>query len=420
MPASIVLHRATGDGASVFMTATDDKQRQCLYEYTSMAGFKERACGNFTRSPIFGFDGETLLGFFRERDGLPANEYLDPQHPDARTRRSLEKAFSGQHVSVVNQALDGSRLLIYVSSDRNPGEYYLVDRGTMKVNYLISSRSWVDPASMSPSTPFTYHTRDGVSIAGYLTARGGTKARKLPLVVMPHGGPHGVRDYWGWDGDAQLLASRNYAVLQVNFRGSGGFGDAFEAAGYGKWGTLMQDDLTDAVRWAVEQGIADPQKVCILGYSYGAYAGLMSSIREPGLYRCAVLFAGPYDLNLQATDSAAAESALGRATLERYLGDETVRGEHSPITRLDALVAPVLIAHGTADSVVPFSQAKRLREALRDRRKIFEWIEFSGEEHGFHQDANREKFLGAAMDFLDKHIGPNAAPQAAAAATQTQ
>ena len=412
-PESLSLHRVTGDGSSVFLTSSEKGGRACLREFRfDTATFNERACKDSgdVGWPIFGFDDDAPIGMRRER-GMPEAEFFDLKHPDVRLLRSLEKSFPGQRIVVTSRTLDGMRLVVRVSSDRNPGDYYLVDRQTKKVDYLISARSWIDPSAMAPSTPISYQTRDGTTVDGYLTARGGLETRKAPLVVMPHGGPHGVRDYWEWDPDAQALASRNYAVLQVNFRGSGGYGDAYEAAGYRKWGTLMQDDLTDAVRWAIDKGIADPARICIMGYSYGGYAALMSAVREPDLYRCAISFAGIYDLEFQASDSAASESRLGRAALVRYLGDAGLMRAQSPITQINRLKAPVLIAHGTADEVVPFGQAKLLRKALEEHGKPYVWMEFSGEEHGFHDDAHREAFLSGALEFLDKHIG--AAPAAA-------
>lgn len=410
---------STADGSSVFLTYDDGEGRECLREYRMDSGtLADRLCRDGTvGTPIFG-DDDALVGVMHE-NGKPQFEVLDAKHPDNILLRSLIKAFGGQRVQVTSRTLDGKWLVIYVTGDRNPGDFYLVERATLKASYLLSRRAWIDPKAMAPVDAVTYKTRDGATIHGFLTARSGSATRNGPLVLMPHGGPHGPRDSWQWDQWAQALASRGYSVLQVNYRGSGGYGLQHQYAGYRKWGTLMQDDLTDAVRWAVAEGIADPKRVCIMGGSYGGYAALMSAVREPDLYRCAIGMAGVYDLVSHANDSDIAESRFGRMYLLDVLGDEKAMAEQSPITYIERLKAPVLIAHGTDDKRVPFSQAKILRKALEKHDKKYEWVEYDGEEHGFYKEANAEDFLKKSIDFLDKHIGPNAAPKAAAAA-QTQ
>jgi dipeptidyl aminopeptidase/acylaminoacyl peptidase len=409
-PEEVELHLATADGSTVFLTSDEGGLRECLREFRVDTGtFTERLCkeNGAVGVPIFSLDENALIGV-RHEDGKPDFEVLDAKHPDTLLLRSLIKAFGGQRVRVTSRTIDGQQLVIYVDGDRNPGDFYLVDRKTLKATYLMSRRSWIDPAKQSPVEAITYKTRDGATIHGFLTAREGLATRKAPLVIMPHGGPHGPRDYWGWDNWAQALASRGYPVLQVNYRGSGGYGFAHQAAGYRKWGTLMQDDLTDAVRWAIGQGIADANRVCIMGASYGGYAALMSPVYEPDLYRCAIGFAGVYDLVAQSATSDIAESRFGRMYLREVLGDDDAQRAHSSVTYIDKLKVPVLIAHGTADERVPFSQAKILRDAMEKHGKPYEWAEYKGEAHGFYKEANHEDFLKRSIDFLDKHIGPQA------------
>ncbi|MGH8442055.1 MAG: alpha/beta hydrolase family protein [Nevskiaceae bacterium] len=410
-PENLDLYDASADGSSVYLVSNVPGGRVCLREYRFEGGFKDLECAESgaVGTPLFSLDDDKPIGL--RLGDLPGQvRYFDSQHPDSRLLQSLEKAFSGQRVIVTSSTSDGKKVIVHVSSDRNPGDYYLVDRQTRKADYLLSNRSWIEPSLMAPVQPISYRTRDGVTIEGFLTSRAGQGAKKSPLVLMPHGGPHGVRDYWGWDYEAQLLASRGYSVLQVNFRGSGGYGPAHKEAGYRKWGTLMQDDLTDAVRWAIGQGLADPNRICIMGGSYGGYAALMSSTREPDLYRCAIGFAGVYDLVEQAQDSDIRDSVLGRNSLQKSLGDdEALMREQSPITHIAKLKIPVLIAHGTADRRVPFSQAKLLRKALEKHHKPYEWMEFMGEGHGLTNEENREAYLTKVVEFLDKHIGPAAA-----------
>jgi len=416
---SLDLQHTTADGKTVFLTHDNGAGRDCLRAYDVQSGvFSDRLCNDAgsVGEPVFSLDGSTLLGTHAEQKGRPVFKPVEAGHPDAVMLRALIKAFGGQRVRVTSQTRDQKRVVIHVTGDRNPGEFFLVDRATLNAKYLLSHREWIDPRLMSPVEPITYKTRDDVTIHGYLTARDGLATRYGPLVLMPHGGPHGPRDYWQWDAWAQALASRGYNVLQVNFRGSGGYGLAHQAAGYQKWGTLMQDDLTDAVRWVVAQGIADPKRICIMGGSYGGYAALMSAVREPDLYQCAIGLAGVYDLVAQSEDSDIAESNFGRIYLRRVLGDEATMRAHSPVTYIERLKAPVLIAHGTDDERVPFSQAKILRKALEKHGKSYEWAEYEDEFHGFYIEKNHEDFLKKSLEFLDKHIGSGAKP----ATAQTQ
>jgi len=410
-PEAVDLHDSTADGSAVFFTSDEGGGRECLREYRVDTGaLVERLCNETgaVGEPIFSLDRNTLVGVIHE-EGKPELEVLDARHPDALLLRSLLKSFGGQRVRVTSRTLDGQRLVIFVDSDLNPGDFYLVDRQSLKATYLLSRRSWIEPKSMAPSAHITYKTRDGATIHGFLTAREGLATKNGPLVLMPHGGPHGPRDYWGWDAWAQGLASRGYTVLQVNFRGSGGYGQAHERIGYRQWGTLMQDDLTDAVRWAIGKGIADANRVCIAGASYGGYASLMSPVREPDLYRCAIGLAGVYDLEALYEETDVTESRFGRAYMKEILGGPEQMREHSPVTHLARLKAPVLIAHGTDDKRAPFNQARILRKAMEANGKAYEWAEYKGEAHGFYKEANLEDFLNKCVVFLDKHIGPGAA-----------
>jgi dipeptidyl aminopeptidase/acylaminoacyl peptidase len=299
-------------------------------------------------------------------------------------------------------------LLLHVHSDRNPGAYYLLDEATKKLRPLVPSRRWIDPRLMAPVAPVTVKASDGLQIPAYLTARDGLKTRKAPLIVLPHGGPV-ARDYWAWHPEAQLFASRGYAVLQVNYRGSDGYGQDFETAGFRNWGTRVMQDIAEATRWAIAEGIADPARICIYGASFGGYSALMSAAREPDLYRCAAGFAGVYDRVEQLSDTGAAFTVIGRAWLEQVYGtDKAEQREQSPVTHAAKIKAPVLLAHGTSDTTVLFSQSKAMRKALDAAKKPYEWHEYGGEEHGWHKDENAVDFYTKLLAFFDKHIGPGA------------
>jgi dipeptidyl aminopeptidase/acylaminoacyl peptidase len=409
------------DATSAFFTTQAPGRPSCLHEYGLERGeIREVLCdAAIELDALLTLDQRRPFAVVREA-GKPQTTYLDATAAEARVQKSLEHAFAGQRVRVTSATLDGDKMVVLVDSDRNPGDFYLFDRANKKVDLIMTRRSWIDPAAMQPMEPFDYAARDGMQLHGYVTAPGGLAARSLPMIVVPHGGPHGIRDWWEWNAEVQLLASRGYAVLQPQFRGSGGYGWDYEKAGHGKWGAAMQDDITDAVQWAVKQGIADPARICIYGGSFGGYAALMSAMREPGLYRCAVGSAGAYDLAGLAADSDIAQSWAASKSLARSIGDDkAAMAAQSPVTHVGKLKAPVLIVHGTSDRRVPFSQAKALRAALDKAGKPYEWLEFPGEEHGLSLAANRELFYSRLLEFFGKHLGGTAAQPPPRAATTT-
>src|SRR5690606_19727883 len=271
-----------------------------------------------------------------------------------------------------------------VYSDRDPGQVYLFDRKTGQARFLLASRDWIKPAQMSPMKPVQVKTRDGLVIHGYLTVPAGSDGKGLPLIVNPHGGPHGPRDEWGFNPEVQLLANRGYAVLQMNYRGSGGYGSSFESAGYRKWGTTMQDDLTDSVRWAIAQGIADPNRVCIYGASYGGYAALMSVVREPDLYKCTVGYVGVYDLAAQ-YDAEFTASERGRNYLrDVYPPTAAERNQQSPAYGADRVNASILLVHCRKDFRVTINSMYFLISQLAKLgKKPDGWIVEKKEAHGF-------------------------------------
>jgi dipeptidyl aminopeptidase/acylaminoacyl peptidase len=338
--------------------------------------------------------------------GAPEVVWLDRKHPDAEKLASLAASFKGNAVIPVSWSDDGSKLLFLVYSDKNPGEFFLYDRETKGAKFLLARSSWIDPAQMAEVRPFQFNSRDGARLFGYLTLPPGPSGRKLPLVVMPHGGPFFVRDKWGWDANAQVLASRGYAVIQVNFRGSGGYGNKAMEAAKGGWGTVMIDDLFDGLKWAIDQGVADPDRVCASGGSYGAYASLMMAVREPDRIKCVVAYAGVYDLQLVRKEHYGSTTRAGRTFLNLYLGDDQdALREQSPLTHIDRLKAPVFIVHGSLDEIAEPEHAERLRSALDKRKHPYEWLLKSGEAHGFYNEDNRTEFYEKQLDFLDRHIG---------------
>ncbi len=338
-------------------------------------------------------------------DGKPTNHFFDKNHKIAKLYRGLEQAFPNSAVSFYNYTKDGNKALVRVSSDKNPGDIYLIDIDSMELTYVMSSRPWIDPDTMLPMQAISYKARDGLTIHGYLTLPKG-KSKNLPMVLKVHGGPFGERDYWGWDPEDQFLASRGYAVLKVNFRGSGGYGKKFHYGAYRKMGAEMQDDLTDATMWAVDQGIADINRICIYGGSYGGYASLMGVVKEPDLYKCAIPYVGVFDIDLMNRKGDIQRRHSGRRFLRRAWGEgEEFFKERSPIHHLDKLKAALFIAHGEDDERADFSHYLALTKKLDEMGYPYESMVKDKEGHGFYLEENRYEFYSRMERFLKKHIG---------------
>jgi dipeptidyl aminopeptidase/acylaminoacyl peptidase len=408
---SLVPLAARGNGGVAYFRARDGNDRYCLDEMDPSSGaLKTLSCNDAADADAvyFSADRKTPLAVSYEA-GVPIVDWIAEEHADAQLLAALTRSFPGQQLQPVSWSRDGSRLLFLVQSDRNPGEMYLYDRKINKAQFVYAYREWIDPAQMGERRPIEFKSRDGATLHGYLTLPPGREAKALPLVVNPHGGPFGIRDSWSWDADPQLLATRGYAVLQVNFRGSGGYGSNHYESARSKWGTMMIDDITDGVRELQRTGTIDAARVCIYGGSYGGYAALMSAVREPELYRCAIGYAGVYDLAALKRQSDIGRSKGGRNYIDQYIGDDTNALEaQSPINLLERLKAPVLIVHGELDERAPYAQAKALRSAMEDRDLRYEWLAKPGEGHGFWKEENREELYTRMLAFLEAHIGPGA------------
>jgi dipeptidyl aminopeptidase/acylaminoacyl peptidase len=363
---------------------------------------------------VLGTDSRTPAGIAIDGD-YPSIDLLDPKTPDAELIQMLEKTFKDQRVLLTSFSRDGKLGVVEVSGDVNPGQFFLVDVEKKQVSPLLKSMPWIDPAKMATMDAIQIKARDGTVLHGYLTTPRGAPDKGLPLVVLVHGGPHGIHDSWEFDSWVQFLASRGYAVLQVNYRGSGGRGHDFEALGYKHWGTTMQDDVTDATLWAVKDGVADPRRICIAGASYGAYSAMMGVIREPELYRCAFAYDGIYDLDLMFHSGDTHNSNEGLNYLNDVLGnDSDDLRKRSPVYNVAAIKVPLFLAHGLADERAPYVQFTALTAALDKAGKHYETMVKSKEEHGFYNPKNAAELFDKLAAFLDRNIGKDA-PQLAAA-----
>ncbi len=357
---------------------------------------------------IYGRDDQ-IIGVTYEA-GYPGYFYIDEKgnQTDIKMHKQLRATFKGQEIDISSFTKNHKLATLRTYSDKNPGTHYLYDVKNQKIEFLSNSRIGIDPKKMAKVEPFTLEARDGLKMYGQMTIPPGKELKNLPLVIYPHGGPYGAIDRWGFYPRAQLLASRGYLVIQLNYRGSGGYGEDFQEAGYGEWGTAMQDDLTDATLWAVNKGFADKDRLCIHGVSYGGYAALNAVVREPDLYKCSIPDAGLYEIELQWDK---ADSFKGRPKAkENYKKqsfgstDKAVLDARSPALHADKIKAALLLVHGTEDVRVPIDNAYFLEEQLQKAGKSYEKI-YRKDGHGFQKVPYRIELYNKMLDFLDQHIG---------------
>ena len=319
----------------------------------------------------------------------------------------LEAQFPGKEVSVQSATRDKSKMLIATSGDRFASELHLYDATTKKLTFQYTSRPALKAVEqyLAPMQPITYKSSDGLEIPAYLTLPVGIDPKNLPVVMLIHGGPKGPRDSWGYDPEAQFLANRGYAVLQPNFRASGGYGKKFLNAGDGQWGLLMQDDITWGVKYLVEKGIADKNRVAIMGGSYGGYATLAGLAFTPELYACGVDIVGPSNI-FTLLESVPAYWESGRAFLYGMVGDPNTEAgkkrirEASPLFSADKIVKPLLIIQGANDPRVKQAEADQIVVALRDKGKQVAYLLAKDEGHGFAKPLNKKAMYAEVEQFL--------------------
>jgi dipeptidyl aminopeptidase/acylaminoacyl peptidase len=315
---------------------------------------------------------------------------------------------------LVSWSEDFQRAILFTSGTGDSGTYYLLDLTAGTMSPIGAAYPDIGADQVAPIRPVSYASADGLEIHGYLTTPPGINDPKgLPLVVLVHGGP-ASRDVLGFDWWAQAIASRGYAVLQANYRGSTGYGDAFLEAGYGEWGRKMQTDLSDGVRWLADQGVIDPARVCVVGGSYGGYAAMAGPTLDTGVYRCAVSVNGVSDLRrmvdrearMRAEDENAAVRYWNRFMGAEQLGDRSL-DERSPARLAAQADAPMLLIHGRDDTVVPVEQSRLMARALRQAGKPVDLLELDGEDHWLSRSATRLTMLEETVAFLLEHNPPD-------------
>lgn len=403
------------DGRSVIVSAppggTGDAGDDTEYALFEVDPSGVRSPLPFERRPtflLFHPATRVLIGGGFERNSGVNYDFIDPAAAEAWAQAS--SAFPDRRPRLVSWSSDLQTVLIRTDGPGDAGSYHVVDLERRTMSTLGQTYPAITADQVAPMRPISYAAADGLEIHGYLTTPpGATDPRGLPLVVLAHGGP-AARDEMGFDWWAQALASRGYAVLQANFRGSTGYGQAFVEAGYGQWGRKMQTDLSDGVRWLGDQGLIDPEKVCIVGASYGGYAALAGPTLDRGVYRCAVSVAGVSDLR-RMIESEARQGRRRDNEAVRYWsrfmgadgpGDRSLDAR-SPARLAAGADAPILLIHGRDDTMVPIEQSRLMAQALRTAGKPVEFLELEGEDHWLSRADTRRQMLGETVRFLEQH-----------------
>jgi dipeptidyl aminopeptidase/acylaminoacyl peptidase len=404
----------TPDG-TLYVQARRQRDKTAPYAY-------DLATGKLAARPLvdldaFDFEGELVNGagkllgirYTADAEGVA---WFDPAMKAA--QEAVDKLLPGR----VNALSVGVRsetpyVLVTSWSDHQPRIYMIYDRDTRQLAKIGDSRPGIAPARMAGQDLTVVKARDGRGIPTWMTVPNNSQGKKLPMVVLVHGGPYVRGREWGWKADSQFLASRGYLVLEPEYRGSTGYGEEHFKAGWKQWGLAMQDDIADATRWAIAQGLADPQRICIAGASYGGYATLMGLIRDPDLYKCGIDWVGVTDIGLLYDGHWSGDDDLPDA-FKRY-GMPTLIGDPvkdtaqfaatSPLKQAARINQPLLLAYGGADKRVPIYHGRLFRDAVKRTNQQVEWVEYDGEGHGWTLVETRLDFWGRVERFLQKQIG---------------
>ncbi len=358
-----------------------------------------------TASPLFDPRTYRLKGY-STYEGWENVHFYDRHMTDCLDK--AQRALDGYRVNLTDYADDPARLIVYTEGHDDAGTYYFMDLDANSAQVIGHQYPHIAREWLTTKSAIKYKAADGLEIEAYLTLPPNRPAKNLPLVVLPHGGPV-ARDGLEYDPESQAYASRGYAVLQPNFRGSDGYGSDFVEAGYGQWGRKMQTDLSDGVRELVKQGLVDPKRVCIVGTSYGGYAALAGAAFDHGVYNCAVDVAGVTDLQ-GFLDDIRGYADQSETTIyfgeKRILGDPKTYAETSPVFHADKFDIPVLVVHGKDDTVVPFAQSTAMVAALKAANKDVTFIQYDHEDHWETNAKARGDMYETIVAFIEKHNPP--------------
>jgi dipeptidyl aminopeptidase/acylaminoacyl peptidase len=344
-------------------------------------------------------DGQRVIGYTYEGDKRET-VYFDPEFKTLAA--SLSNALPNLPlIEFVDSTPDGRKLLLWAGSDNDPGRYYLFDRDKKSLNEAMLERPELEGRTLARSKPVMIPSSDGVQIPAYLTLPPGKEAKNLPAVVLPHGGPS-ARDSWGFDFLSQFLAARGYAVIRPEYRGSAGYGEKWQNEnGFQNWRTAMAD-IASSAKWLTSQGVADPKRIAIFGWSYGGYAALQEAETDPALYKAVIAVAPVTDLQMLKEDSHGFSS---QNYIEKFVGSGPHVVEGSPLRHAAAIAVPVLLVHGDNDTNVAFRHSQRMYEALQSAGKQVEFLSFKGLDHQLRDGGARTQLLTKMGELLDRTIG---------------
>jgi dipeptidyl aminopeptidase/acylaminoacyl peptidase len=399
----------TFDNKRLYVASNRGRDKSALFEFDPRTAKETKLLFEHPEVDV------TELSYSRKRKVLTVVRYevdkLERKFLDAQTEavfRDIQGQLPGYEISLTSTDRAEDKFTVSATSDRTPGKRYLYEVKSKKLELLADVAPWLPEAELAEMKPVSYTTRDGLAIHGYLTLPRGVGAKNLPVVVNPHGGPW-ARDSWGFNPEVQFLANRGFAVFQPNFRGSTGFGRKFWEASFKQWGRTMQDDITDGVKWLVDQGVADPRRVAIYGGSYGGYATLAGITFTPDLYAAAVDYVGVSNL----LTFLKTIPPYWKPYLEMFgemVGDmdkdRDLLVKASPVNFVDRIKTPLFIAQGAKDPRVNKAESDQMVDALRKRGVEVQYMVKDNEGHGFSNEENRFEFYEAMEKFLAAHLKP--------------
>src|SRR5438477_6508005 len=400
----------TFDNKQLYAASNIGRDKQAIVTIDPTNG---KETGMIYQNPDVDVDGlayskkRKVLTYVSYTTAKEERKYLDPKMEQMFA--TVEQKLPGYQIDEVGNDLDENQFIFSATSDRTPGSRYLFNTQTGELTKLADVAPWLKQDQLAPMKPIQYTSRDGLTINGYLTLPLGREPKSLPVVVNPHGGPW-ARDSWGYDPEVQFLANRGYAVLQMNFRGSTGYGRKFWEASFKEWGKKMQDDITDGVQWLTKQGIADPKRVGIYGGSYGGYATLAGVTFTPDLYAAAVDYVGPSNMfTFMKTIPPYWKPYLDEfyAMVGDPVKDKELLESESPVMHVDQIKTPLFVAQGAQDPRVNKAESDQMVASLRKRGVTVEYMVKENEGHGFHNEENKFEFYGAMEKFLDQHLHPD-------------
>ena len=404
----------TPDNKNVYAYSSVGRDKIAIVEYDLENGREVRVLFEHPEYDAFGDDERDHFRYSQEKEKLLYALYTAEKRrlhffddEMAGIFRDLEKEIGEYEIVFKSATDDFSRFILEVTSDRLPGAYYLYDSAKRELDLLSLAAPWIDEKEMAGMETIEYESRDGLTIHGYLTLPNGRSPRNLPLIVHPHAGPQ-WRNSWGFDARTQFFANRGYAVLQVNYRGSEGYGKDFMKAGFRQWGLKMQDDITDGVNWLIERGIADKDRVAIFGWSFGGYAALAGLTFTPELYACGLDLWGISNYFTFYEGFPPYWKPYLEEINERWgdpVADSLQMYETSPVFHVERIRAPVFIAQGVNDPRVRIRQSEQMVEELEKHGKEYEYYPIEGEGHAFSNEEKIIDLMRRIEAFLEKHMG---------------